>query len=407
MSRPARPLSAPAVMVEPVAPERLSAQAVDLFTDRWGGVPDGVWLAPGRANVIGEHIDYLGGRVMPLALPYTTAVAVRLRDDDRIRLASTGASSDWEGGGTDIGPGRPSGWAGYAAGVPWAMAFHATVARVPGLDVAVASCVPKGAGLSSSAALECAIALAVAELFGAATDDIGRRALARDCVTAENVVVGAATGGMDQSVALRSLPGHVMVLDCTDFTAEHLEFDCAAAGLTLLVINTNTPRRLVDGSYGRRRSRVEAAAARIGMTTLRGAVDIDAVLDSASGGDPGLRRPLRHALTEMRRVDAVADLLRAGTMVGIGDHLSASHASLRDDCAVSTPELDVAVDAAVCAGALGARMMGGGFGGSALALVHTDRLAGVTEAVARAARDRRFAAPEFLHATPSAAARRS
>ncbi|MHA3019509.1 galactokinase [Mycobacterium sp. BMJ-28] len=391
-------------VVAPVAPENLCDRAAELFRDRYGSAPDGVWMAPGRANLIGEHIDHVGARVMPFAVPYATAVAVRVHGHDRLRLASTGPLEDWEGAGGDIGPHHPSGWAGYAAGVPWAMTYHDTIARIPGLDVAVHSSVPQGAGLSSSAALETAIALAIAELLGAATDDTGRRTLARDCLTAENVVVGAPAGGMDQSAALRARPGHVMLLDCGTFGVEHLEFDCRTAGVTPLMINTNTAHRPAGDGYRLRRARVQRVCARIGRAAMYDNDDIEGVLRCAVPDDTGLRPAVRHVLTEIRRVNAVAELLRSRQIAAVGTHLSASHVSLRDDLQVSSPELDTAVDAALTAGALGARMTG--TGGAVLALIKPERLGATIETVTRAAGQRGLPKPEFLFAVPTGAARR-
>lgn len=398
----------PRRLLPPVPDRALAENVTAAFTDAFDAAPQGVWIAPGRANIIGEHVDYVGGRVVPFALPYATAVAVRIRSDDVVRCTSTGPQQDWMGRAGDVGPGTPSGWAGYAAGVLWAMAYHESIARMPGADIAVTSTVPQGAGLSSSAALECAVALAVAELSGVATDDAGRAVLARDCATAENVVVGAATGLMDQSVSLRARRGHAMVLDCADGTVEHVAVDDVNPDLALMVINTNSPHRLVQGDYGRCRTLVEQACARVDREVLDGATEVDVqdVVDLATLGAHHLRRPLRHVLTEFRRVHAAVGRLRAADLAAVGPLLSASHRSLRDDLGVSSVELDSAVEAALGAGALGARMIGGGFGGSVLALVDVADTATVAEAVLRRAHDDGLPRPRFLAADCAAAARR-
>lgn len=377
-------------------------RAAELFARAFGGAPDGVWLAPGRVNLIGEHIDYVGGRVLPFALPYRTAVAVRLRADDAVRCASTTAGEIWCGRVGDIGPGTPAGWPGYAVGPLWAL-IRRDALPARGVDITIDSSVPQGSGLSSSAALECAVALALAELTGLPTDDAGRRDLARDCVDAENVVAGAATGGMDQAIALRARAGHAMLLDCADSSVQHVPLDLAADGLTLLVIDTRAPHRLADGSYAARRASVEDVSARLGVESLRSAP----LEQTVAGLDADTAVRMRHIVTELRRVDEVVALLRAGRAADIGPLLTASHLSLRDDYEVSSPELDCAVDAALRAGALGARMTGGGFGGSAIALVHSDDARHVTDAVEAAARASGLPIPRFLTALPEGAAHRA
>lgn len=406
-------------------PERLTAwtpaegagRARALFADRFGAEPDGTWSAPGRVNLIGEHTDYNAGLCLPFALPHRTYVAARRNDGDTVRLVSA-----QESGGVreialaGVGPGTVSGWPAYVAGVAWALreAGH----PVGGFDVAVDSCVPYGAGLSSSAALECAVAVALDALFdlglaGTADrpDDAGRVTLVDACIRAENEVAGASTGGMDQSVSLRARAGHALLLDCRDGSTRQVPFDLAADDLALLVVDTRAEHALVDGQYAARRAACEEAASRLRVSSLR-EIDPDALGDDlatlAHGTGPlgegshdadVLVKRVRHVVTEIARVREFVELLDAGRLEDVGDAMDASHASLRDDYEVSCRELDVAVDAARDAGALGARMTGGGFGGSAIALVRAGDVDDVARVVAAAFADEGLRAPAFLVAT--------
>ncbi|MDQ3905478.1 MAG: galactokinase [Actinomycetota bacterium] len=337
--------------------------------------PHGVWAAPGRVNLIGEHVDYAGGLCLPLALPQRTVVAAAPRDDGQLRLRSWHRDAQpWDGAVDTIGPGHPSGWAAYPAGVIWALG-----AAAGGLDLLVGESVPPGAGLASSAALECAVALAVDALWGLglAATTAGRAQLAAACRRAENEVVGAPTGGMDQLASLCCTPGHALLLDCRNHTTRQLPLDLRTAGLNLLVVNTGAPHRIVDSEYAARRRSAELAAAALGIPTLRDASanQVEELTDLV------LRQRARHVVSEIARVQAVVALLESGRIGDIGPLLNASHASLRDDLAVSSSELDEVVRAACAAGALGARMTGGGFGGSAVILVEQRATAAVVRAV--------------------------
>jgi galactokinase len=393
-----------------------------LFTERFGAEPDGTWSAPGRVNLIGEHTDYNGGLCLPFALPHRTYVAVRRTDTGVVRLVSAQETTGTrEVVLSEVAPGTVSGWPAYVVGVAWALteAGH----EVGGFDVAVDSCVPYGAGLSSSAALECAAAVAIDALYGlglAGTveqpDDAGRAALAAACIRAENEIAGASTGGMDQSVSLRGREGHALLLDTLDGSVRHVPFDLTAHGLALLVIDTKAPHTLNDGQYAARRASCDEAASRLGVATLR-EVDLhglgDALAALAHGTGPVgegrdevevLVRRVRHVVTEIGRVEEFVALLDADRVEEVGPVMDASHASLRDDYEVSCRELDVAVEAARAAGALGARMTGGGFGGSAIALVRADAVDAVAAAVAAAFAAEDLHAPAFLVATASAPA---
>ena len=270
---------------------------------------------------------------------------------------------------------------------------------VPGARVAVDSDLPQGAGLSSSAALECAVALALTQLAGL---DVVRQELAAIARRAENDFVGVPTGIMDQSAALLCQSGHALLLDCRSGEADSVPLDPAVSGLALAIIDTRARHELTESGYGARHIECEEAARALGVRTLR---DVPGPESLAGLADPVLRRRARHVITENQRVLETAALLRRGQVNGIGRLLNESHESLRDDFEISWPEADVAVDAAVGAGALGARMMGGGFGGSVIALLPEDGGA-IREAVRGAFRGRGWPDPGFMDAPPSPSARR-
>jgi len=375
-------------------------RATGLFRTAFEVGPDGVWAAPGRVNVIGEHLDYNAGPCLPIALPHRTYVAMRRRPDDEIRLVSAmDPAAVWRGSIDSLGPGKVTGWAAYAAGVAWSLGEQGC--PTGGFDAAVASCVPVGAGLSSSAALECAVALGLSDCFalGLAAEDAGRRRLVAAAVRAENEVAGAPTGGMDQAASLRTREGHALLLDSRDQSIRQVPFDLANEGLRLLVMDTQVAHALVDGQYAARRAACERAASLLGVPSLREVTD----LDDALGRLPAqLRARVRHVVSEIARVGDFVALLEQGRLRDTGGLLDASHASLRDDYEVSCPELDLAVAAASSAGALGARMTGGGFGGSAVALVEAGAVGPVTSAVAAAFAARGWTAPRCFEATAGA-----
>ncbi len=381
--------------------------AVSFFRSQFGGEPDGVWLAPGRANLMGEHTDYNDGFVLPFALGQGVTAAAAARPGRRLTLCSrqepgTAVSVDLDG----LAPGQLTGWAAYPAGVAWALA--AAGYPVPGGCIAIDSDLPVGAGLSSSAALECATALALTALAGV---DVPRANLVTIARRAENEFVGVPTGVMDQSASLRCQAGHALLLDCRSLEVAQVPFDPATAGAALLLINTRANHVLSDGEYGQRRAECEEAARRLGVPSLRSVMDL---ADVERLDDPVLRRRARHVVADDQRVLEVVALLRsldgpadAGGAYGeIGRLLTQAHASLRDDFEVSWPEADAAVEAALAAGAAGARMIGGGFGGSVLALVPDAAAGPVRDAVAKAFAQRSWTSPDFLSAIPADAARR-
>ena len=372
------------------------------FAETFGGKPEGRWWAPGRVNLIGEHTDYNDGFVLPLALEQGVAAAARPADGPVLRVRSVQQDETVEVALADIAPGTPPGWASYVAGVAWALREDG--ADVPGLDVVVDGDIPVGAGLSSSAALECAVAVAWNDLGGLA---LSLDALAAAARRAENDVVGAPTGVMDQMASLHGRAGHLVFLDTRSLTVEPVPFDPPSADLALLVIDSKAPHALVDGEYAERRRSCERAVEILGVPALRD-IDVDD-LDDALGrlDDDLLRKRVRHVVTENARVLDVVAALRAGDDPRtIGPALTASHASMRDDFEITVPEIDTAVTAALDAGAHGARMTGGGFGGCVLALVDADAVDPVVRAVEAAYGAAGVRPPAAFVATAADGARR-
>ncbi|HEX4977671.1 MAG TPA: galactokinase, partial [Nocardioides sp.] len=348
--------------VDPGDPDAVAADLAAAFTDEHGRPPDGVFTAPGRVNLIGEHLDYNGGRCLPFALPHATYAATGVREDDLLTVRSLQVAEPWSGRLGDLGPGSLPGWVAYVGGVVWALREDGI--DVPGLDLVLDSRVPLGSGLSSSAALECAVALAACAAAGVAWDEPVRERVVAACIKAENEVAGAATGGLDQTVAVHAEPDHALLLDFADGSRRQVSWAPEQSGLSLLVLDTRVHHQLSDGGYGDRRAECEAAARALGVDRLASVTDQDAA--AARLADETLVRRTRHVVTENARVVAAVAALEAGDLAALGPLFDASHASLRDDFSVSCEELDVACAVAVETGALGARMTGGGFGGSAI-----------------------------------------
>jgi len=373
------------------------------FTRAFGREPDGAWAAPGRVNLIGEHTDYNDGFVLPLALDRRTLVtAARIDRVDRASHTTVRSSREADPvtfAAATVSPGDVEGWAAYVAGVVWA--FREAGRPVPDLDLLVQGDVPVGAGLSSSASLECAVAIALADLTDTSAEPTVLARLAR---RAENEFVGAPTGGMDQMAAMHGAPGRLVFLDTRSEQVELIPFDLAAHDLALLVLDTKAPHQLVDGQYGERRRDCADAAALLGVPSLREA-RLDAVEELT---DERLRRRARHVVTENDRVLEVVERLRAGKDPrAIGPLLTASHESMRDDFAITVPHVDVAAETALAAGAHGARMTGGGFGGCVIALVEAGETERVGEAVAAAYAERGWEPPVAFTAVASAGAGRA
>ena len=350
--------------------------------------------APGRMNLIGEHTDYTGGYVLPMAVDLGVTCEVTLRNDDVISAESREMPGDRiECRLAALAPGAVSGWAAYVIGTAWALREWGF--EVPGCDIRIESTVPAGAGLSSSAAVECAVALALLDATG---QTLEAREIARVAKKAENEFVGAPTGSMDQVASMLCERDSLLFFDTGEDTTCNVPFPLVENDFRLLVIDTHVHHQLVTDEYGDRRRDLERATQLLGVGSLRDVTDV-AVVEALADGL--LRRRALHVVTENARVLQTIDLLHEGNLTAIGPILNAGHASLRDDLEVSCPELDLTVDVAVAAGAVGARQVGGGFGGSAIALVPTGNLQAVQDAVTSAYASRGWKLPDFYEVTPA------
>lgn len=379
----------------------LISRVIGDFSEKYGYAPSGVWSAPGRVNLIGEHTDYNEGFVFPFAINRHTFAAISLREDRTIRVSSSFSPATHEIDLDEIRRNESNDWAAYPFGVAWALVQLGAEAA-SGFDCFIESDVPVGAGLSSSAAIECAVGFGLNELWGAGFD---RKTLARAGQLAENEIVGAPTGIMDQSASLLGEVDKGVFLDCQNLEAQVVELGFAAAGLELLIIDTKVAHRHADGGYASRRAACELGAETMGVSSLRGLSEADLPKAQELLDDVSFRR-VRHVVTENQRVLETVNTLRNDGAQAIGGLLYESHKSMRDDFEISVDELDAAVETALRHGAIGARMTGGGFGGAAIALTPIEKISEVTLAVLAEFENLGFAKPDIFAVSAGPGARR-
>ena len=378
-----------------------SAQsAAERFEKQFGYAPAGVWSAPGRVNLIGEHTDYNEGFVLPFAIDRRTYAAVGTRSDQMARIASafTGEIVEFEI--SKIQRDSVSGWSSYPLGVAWSLIQSG--AKPQGFDLYVDSNVPVGAGLSSSAAIECSVALALNDLWGSG---LSRSDLAKVGQRAENEIVGAPTGIMDQTASLFGRVDHAVFLDCRTLEAKATALSLRENGLEILVIDTRVAHRLTDGGYASRRQSCEAAAKLLGVPSLRD-VSVKGLEEAKESLEDVVYKRARHVVTENDRVTQTVELLSSSGPKAIGQLMIESHVSMRDDFQISISELDIAVETAIAEGAIGARMTGGGFGGAAIALVESEKVDSLTTAVLEKFLEHGFQKPEIFKVTADEGAKR-
>lgn len=375
------------------------------FQQAYGYEPTVRYSAPGRVNLIGEHTDYNDGYVLPFAIDRRTTASIAPRPDRLLRVSSAfDAGTVLELSLDDLDPSNMTGWSTYVFGIAWALREQAgaDLSDKTGFDVFIESDVPVGAGLSSSAAIECGVALAFNDLWELGLD---RKTLARVGQYSENHAVGAPTGIMDQSASLLGEQDAVVFLDCRTLDTAVVDLALEANGLEVLVIDTRVEHAHATGGYAARRASCEKGAQVLGVEALRD-VSVDDLPRAQELLDDETFRRVRHVVTEDQRVLDTVRTLREQGPRAIGSLLVASHESMRDDFEISVPELDLAVATAVEHGAVGARMTGGGFGGAAIALVDQESRGAITEAVTAAFADAGYREPNVFTVHAAQGARR-
>ena len=366
------------------------------FEGLFGNKPDLISQAPGRVNLIGEHIDYNNGLVLPFAIDSVAHCAIRVRNDSKIKLASkqiTGPLIECEI--SRLSEKNEPLWTRYILGVLWSLKINS------GIEILVDSNVPQGAGLSSSAALECSVAYGLNEAFSLG---LSGKELALSAQRAENEFVGVPCGIMDQMISILGKAGHALLIDCLDLTTKLVPVKFDSNNLKLMVIDTQAHHALVDGGYAKRRAQCEKVANLFGLSSLR-ELSMSTLQKNSGELEEELFARARHVVSEIERVKNAESSLVCDDFKSFGELLDQSHNSLRDDYGVSCPELDCAVEVARAEGALGARMIGGGFGGSAIALVKDGDTGRIARAIERGFAKNNFKTPRFFDAVASEGAR--